>query len=71
MRSRDKEVNKRFTALLTERNDLRIGQMIINALKQGGKFYSRDLPSAMENYVFYIEDRALLELIEKMLRENK
>jgi hypothetical protein len=63
-RSQNSEINLWFCDLLRKRRDLRIGQMVVNALKE---YRGTGMPTKLENAIFYIEDDKLIELIEKML----
>jgi hypothetical protein len=59
IRSENTDINLHFATLLARRNDLRIGQMIYNAIKA--------YPN-LDATLFYLEDDQLIELIEKMLK---
>ncbi|HYT46758.1 MAG TPA: hypothetical protein VEP90_30810 [Methylomirabilota bacterium] len=60
IRSENTEINIHFATLLSKRNDLRIGQMIYNALNAGNY--------RIEAALFLLEDDKLIQLIEEMLK---
>lgn len=61
IRSENTEVNEKFAKLLTERNDLRIGQMIFIALRKAN--------FRIEAALFGLEDEDLIQLLEKLFKE--
>lgn len=70
IREQNSKVNVQFAVLLTTRGDLRIGQMIYNAMSNKFRETLRP-PTGMENVLFYLEDEELIQLIEEFRKGAK